>query len=183
MPPLLVIPELDRESFTCPSCGVLSRQVWRAPQLAGIGAFDNLTCAECDHCHRFSYWRGAVMIWPQTSASAALLRLAIQKICIHLGQPGRKIDDDIGALVANGLPVTIQQALDVVRVIGNESVHPGVLDLRDDSETVGHLFDLVNLIVEDRISQPKRVQALYDRLPDEKKAAIARRDAPAQKRP
>lgn len=35
-----------------------------------------------------------------------------------------------------------------MRVIGNESVHPGEMDIRDDHDTVFQLFDLVNLIAE-----------------------------------
>jgi hypothetical protein len=77
-------------------------------------------------------------------SSAALLRLSIQRICIHLGLPGKNLNEDIGKLVAAGLPIEIQQSLDIVRVVGNNQVHPGTLDVRDDPETAEHLFELVN---------------------------------------
>jgi len=108
--------------------------------------------------------------------AAALLRLCIQKLLIHLGEKGKDINADIGKLVAKGLPVTIQQALDSVRVIGNEAVHPGELDLRDDTVTAIALFDLVNLIVDNRISEPNRIKAVYDKLPQTKKDGIDQRD-------
>ena len=43
--------------------------------------------------------------------AAALIRLALQKLCIELGQPGKNLNDDIKALVKAGLDPTVQQAL------------------------------------------------------------------------
>lgn len=109
-------------------------------------------------------------------AAAAMLRLAVQKLCSHLGQPGKNIDADIVALVRQGLDQRVQKALDSVRVIGNESVHPGTLDLNDDRETAFELFSLVNFIVEDRIGREKRISGIYSKLPPQKRAAIDERD-------
>lgn len=108
--------------------------------------------------------------------AAALLRLAIQKLCVVLGEIGEKIDDDIKSLVKKGLTPMVQQALDAVRVIGNESVHPGTLDLKDDRDTAMRLFSLVNIIAEQMVSNPKHVQELYDKLPESKRKAIEKRD-------
>ncbi len=83
-------------------------------------------------------------------------------------------------MVHKGLPVRIQQALDVVRVVGNESVHTGTTDLRDDPELTSSLFTLVNLIADAMISQPKHIEALYAQLPESKLQGIARRDARAR---
>ncbi len=109
-------------------------------------------------------------------AAGALLRLALQKLMVHLGQPGRDLNKDIGRLVKKGLPQRIQQALDAVRVIGNNAVHPGELDLRDDTETALAMFELLNMIVTVMITQPKQVEAVYSKLPGAAREAIERRD-------
>lgn len=93
-----------------------------------------------------------------------------------LGEPGKDINKDIGSLVSKGLPVEVQQALDALRVIGNESVHPGSLDMTDDIDTATTLFRLLNFIVEQRITQPKKLQQLYNSLPASKLAGIQQRD-------
>src|SRR5688572_10249423 len=85
------------------------------------------------------------------------LRLAIKKLCAELGETGKNINDDIASLEKKGLDKRVQQALDIVRVIGNDAVHPGQIDLRDDRDTATKLFGLVNLIAEKMITEPKHV--------------------------
>jgi len=110
--------------------------------------------------------------------ASALLRLCIQKLCAHLGEPGKDLNVDIGALVRRGLPQKIQQALDTVRVVGNGAVHPGELDLRDDLPTALRLLELINMIADVMITQPKQVDDLYQRvLTPGQKEQIAERDA------
>lgn len=109
-------------------------------------------------------------------AAAALLRLSIQKLCKELGESGKNINDDIGNLVKKGLPLEIQQALDIVRVVGNNSVHPGELSAADVAIVSNSLFELVNYIVEDRISRPKKLATMFSGLPEPARAGIASRD-------
>jgi hypothetical protein len=165
----------------------------------------NVDVSECYNCHKLALWVGDRMVWPQgneapppnvdlpddvrtdymeageiVSASprgaAALLRLAIQKLCKHLGETGKNINADIAALVAKGLDLRVQKMLDVVRVIGNNAVHPGEIDIRDDRSTAEKLFILVNLIADIMISQPKTIEEMYGGLGDKALAAIAKRD-------
>jgi hypothetical protein len=161
--------------------------------------------AVCLNCKEYSIWHKERMLYPSGSAplphpdlpndikddyeearaiashsprgAAALLRLAIQKLCKHLGEKGENINKDIASLVEKGLSPKIQKALDIVRVIGNEAAHPGQLDLKDDVETAKRLFELINLIVEEMITRPKQVNELYESLPESKRKAIEERDA------
>jgi Domain of unknown function (DUF4145) len=65
----------------------------------------------------------------------------VQKLCVRLGGGGANLNDDIGLLVQSGFPVQIQHALDVVRVIGNNAVHPGEISVDDNPEIAQALFE------------------------------------------
>jgi hypothetical protein len=167
---------------------------------------NNLNISKCFNCDDIAIWIFDRMVYPRRGeapepnpdlssdirrdydeassildisprGAAALLRLSIQKLCKELGEPGKNINDDIGSLVAKGLDHRVQKALDIVRVVGNDAVHPGTIDLRDDRATAENLFQLLNLIAEKMISEPKHVDDVYNSLPREKLAAIEKRDA------
>lgn len=164
----------------------------------------DLTVSICDKCHNFSIWKDKRLIFPpmyvaplpsndmpenvkedyqearaifsqSARGAAALLRLAIQKLVVALGESDN-LNESIGNLVKKGLRVDIQKALDVVRVVGNNAVHPGLLDVKDDPEMALNLFKLTNLIVEDMITKSKEVAELFEALPEGVKDAIGKRD-------
>ena len=167
--------------------------------------FKNLVLSRCYHCEKLSLWFKESLLYPKQisiplphedmsesikedyleareivtsspKAACALLRLAIQKLMKELGEKEKRLVDNIVSLASKGLPVKIQKALDIVRVIGNESVHPGQINLNDNKEIAYSLFELINLIIEDRISAPKRVNELYEKLPERKKIGLQNRD-------
>ena len=108
-------------------------------------------------------------------SAAALLRLALQKLLKKVGQPGKNINADIAALVEQGLRVDVQKASDIVRLTGNDAVHPGDIDAGD-PDTVMPLFDLVNFIADDLISRPSRLESLWQTIPEEKRNWVEDRD-------
>ncbi len=112
-------------------------------------------------------------------AAGALLRLALQRLMKDLGQEGKNINADIGMLVAGGLSPQVAKAADIVRVTGNDAVHPGQIDT-DDAGTVGTLFSLLNYIVEQTITRPAELDAMFSDLPEDKLAGIERRDGGGQ---
>ena len=110
-------------------------------------------------------------------AACALLRLAVDTLCHELGETDRDINKNIGALVKKGLPPTVQQALDVVRVVGNKAVHPGQIAFDvDDNATATMLMHLLNMIVTRMISEPNEINCLYQGLPESVKKSIENRD-------
>lgn len=170
------------------------------------GANENFAICRCTRCGKFSFWIDKEMAFPKALTSpppnpdlpedikadyeearsilsgsprgaAALLRLAIQKLCKHLGESGKNINDDIAALVGKGLSPKVQQALDIVRVVGNNAVHPGQIDLKDNRDVANSLFGLVNLIADVMITQPKHVEEMYKTVvPEAQREAIKKRD-------
>lgn len=159
----------------------------------------------CNHGGQFTVWCGTKLIFPESSpkplqnhdlpddvavdseearsilqksprGAAAIFRLCIQDLCAHLGESGRNLRDDNAEPVRKGLSTRIQRSLDAVRFIGNGSVHPGTMYLRDQPETAVHLATLINAIAEALITQPKLVDEVYERLPAGKRDEIAGRD-------
>ncbi|WP_462350955.1 DUF4145 domain-containing protein [Fusobacterium varium] len=124
-----------------------------------------------------SLYEEARAVYPiSKKSSAALLRLALQKLCKELGEEGKNINDDIKSLVAKGLPDEIQIALDGIRIVGNQAVHPGELNIDEDEELVETLFWLLNLIIEKTISSEKKTEKFYESLPEKLRNAIKIRD-------
>jgi hypothetical protein len=166
--------------------------------------YNPLRIGTCQHCNENTIWVIDKMFFPDTGnapfpnpempdsvlklyleasavssksprGAAALLRLSIQVLCKELGEEGKNINTDIGNLVKKGLPNIVQQSLDIVRVTGNDAVHPGQIDT-DNPSTVGQLFELVNIIVEYMITLPKKVSGIYNGLPADKVKGINNRD-------
>jgi hypothetical protein len=122
------------------------------------------------------YHEAANIVDKSPRAAAALLRLAVQKLSAQLDEKGKNLNNDIASLVKKGLPAKIQQSLDIVRVVGNNAVHPGQMDLKDDKQTATTLFNLINLIADAMITQPKHVEEVFQTLPQSSREEIARRD-------
>ena len=195
------------QQFHCIHCSVYAKQKWSVLCFGYHNSnVSPITFCVCEHCQEVSYWHDGRMIIPAEApvapphpdmpksivkeyqearsifgrsprAAVALLRLAIQKLMVELGEKGENINADIKALVSKGLPVQVQQAFDYCRVIGNNAVHPGEINLNDTPEMGQHLFNMLNFIVEDRITRPKHIASLYSQLPEAARSAIKERDA------
>ena len=130
------------------------------------------------HDVRADFEEAKAVFQKSPKASAALLRLALQKLLKHLGEPGENINKDIGSLVEKGkLNVGVQRAADTVRITGNNAVHPGVMNDEDIDYIAAKMFDLINFIVKKTITEPREIEEIYNSTPEGARNAITRRDA------
>jgi hypothetical protein len=148
--------------------------------------------ATCQTCGQHSYWVGDLLAWPALRlgppassdftdellelynearavathshrAAAGLLRLLIEKLISTLGAEGRTMFERIGHLADRGdISRRTVDALDVVRVVGNNALHEGQIDPDDgdDQGSVLLLFAVVNSIMVDAVTLPRQAAEL-----------------------
>ena len=104
-------------------------------------------------------------------SAAALLRLALQLLLKEVLQEesSGKIFEDIRKLKNRPIDSSLIRALDIIRISGNESVHPGVLNLNANKDDALYLFDLLNMICDQFFTQPRKMQEMYEKMPKSKR--------------
>lgn len=151
---------------------------------------DTVRISRCGYCSRFTLWVSRRMVFPapmpvdgpnndlradirdayreagqivdkSPGSAAALLRLCMEKLCGQLGESEADLDRSVENLVERGLPEQLQQALGLVRVVGHDAVHPGLLDPRDDRKTALQLFELINQIAQAMMTESDEPTASY----------------------
>lgn len=124
------------------------------------------------------YHEASQILKDSPKGASALLRLALQKLLKQVGKSGKNINNDIKELVAEGLSPKIQKALDILRVVGNNAVHPGQIDLEDNKDTAYKLFEILNFIADELITKPKELDSLYANIiPADTQEHIKQRDS------
>lgn len=200
-----VVPAWKKDGFHCPHCGVYAHQKWDEVYTFSREKFTHLECSICQKCHQYAIWVEGEIVYPAVSvaplpsedmpediqkdfsearsivnlsprAAAALLRLSLQKLMRDLGEKGNNLNEDVASLVKKGLPEKIQKALDSVRVIGNNAVHPGQIDLKDNKTIAIALFELINIVIENTITQQKKVEVIFNKIPASAKEQIKKRN-------
>ncbi|PEE36092.1 DUF4145 domain-containing protein [Bacillus pseudomycoides] len=152
-----------------------------------------LKVSVCDICEQFILWHEEKMIYPPSynvedpisdmpeevevlyneareiissspKSACALLRLALEKLLIHLGcSRHKKIAENIRIMQEQGkIDEYVHAALESVRIIGNKAVHPGKINVDDQPKYAYTLFSLLNYVVDELISRPARVKAFRE---------------------
>ncbi len=157
----------------------------------------------CLHCEKSALWESEKIVYPLTGifppphedlpedikeiyneagsianisprAACALFRVAIEMLLNHIGKEGN-INDNIKKLVKEGLHPKFQKILDILRVTGNNAVHPGIIKF-DDRTSIVSFYEWINMVTDILITQPAEIDRIYDNLPEKDKEAIEKRD-------
>lgn len=175
-----------------PECQVDAQQAWHLMKDQGNKEDTAVKRAKCGTCGKYSYWVDEQLAWPairlgdQASdalpddvrevyneardvvahsprAAAALLRLGVERLVSHLGETSGRLDERIGRLAdAGDITRRTVDALDAVRLTGNNAVHEGQIDPEggDDRDVALLLFQIVNRIADDTIGMKREVEKL-----------------------
>jgi hypothetical protein len=173
------MPEFVPNDFsvaTCSSCGDISLWVKQEivyPKQTAVAPPNEDMEQEIQDL----YIEASTIVVDSPKGATAILRLALQLLLKQLGKSGKNINNDIKELVEEGLSSKIQKALDLLRVVGNNAVHPGQIDLEDGREIALKLFHILNFIADEMISKPKELDLFYsDVVPEETQQHINDRD-------
>lgn len=192
-------PEFEKSAFHCPVCGVYANQYWSQLFTSNSDYLAKFNSSKCSHCKSFSIWYNGKLVFPDQSmapspnpdmpeeivqdyneassilnrsprAAAAMYRLCLQKLMPYIGGEGKTINEGVRKLIADGeLPNSILKSLEIVRIVGNESVHPGTIDLNDQPQIALQLAKLINLIIQSTITQKREIDELYAMTPEQKR--------------
>ena len=158
----------------------------------------------CIHCKKPAIWVLGKLVFPSTAvhpvanedmpdnvkevfneagaivshsprAACALLRLALEMLLKHLGGSGN-INRAIENLDKKGLDPGTREAMHVLRVIGNQAIHAGTIRVDEDSDTEV-LFELLNDIVLELITLPRKRAELFNSLPESDRKYIEKKES------
>lgn len=173
------IPQLRGYSFSvarCTSCGEVS--IWNFNKMIDPN-ISNAPMAHIDMPQDIKslYNEAKDIVNKSSKGACALLRLGLQNFCDLLVPGNKNINDKIAKLVENGLSPQLQQAFDLVRIVGNNAVHPGEINIDDNPDIALKLFELINFITDEMITKPNAIAQFYNNtMPQSSKDAIAKRD-------
>jgi Domain of unknown function (DUF4145) len=164
----------------------------------------NVSISYCFNCNEMCLWVYDQLVWPGRAGgsepkplappnvrreyeeanqtleasprgAAALLRLAIEKLCKELGVTDESVKDDIAFFVREDVDARVQKVLDAARIIESNAVRPDQIGPEDERATAEILGGLVNLICEKMIMEPRHLQAVYSKLRDGAQTAMEQR--------
>jgi hypothetical protein len=164
----------------------------------------NVSISYCFNCNEMCLWVYDQLIWPRREGfpepklhvppnvrreseeasqtleasprgAAALLRIAIEKLCKELGVSGESPTDDIAFFVREDVDARVQKVLGAAQIIESNAMRPGQIGLGEDRATAETLSGLVNLICEKMIMEPRHLQEVYTKVREGARTAMEQR--------
>lgn len=168
------------------------------------GILSDFSVSECSHCHNIAIWMKDKMLVPRTMAvpppsellpekikelyneagtilndspraAGALIRLSLELLLKQVNNNDQKLYDNIDVLIKRGAPKEIIKATTLLRHSGNEMLHAGEVSIIESRDQVLFLFELFNMIAEDLIERPKRLNEAYNRMPESIRKDVERK--------
>ena len=164
----------------------------------------NVSISYCFNCNEMCLWVYDQLVWPRREGcpepklhappsvrreseeasqtleasprgAAALLRIAIEKLCKELGVSGETLKDDIELFVREDVDARVQKVLDAAQILESNAMRPGQIGLGEDRATAETLSGLVNLICEKMIMEPRHLQEVYTKVREGARTAMEQR--------
>ena len=134
----------------------------------------NLHLSSCHTCNGFALWVGDRLAFPYNvekmpafiqedfeeaaailnqspRGATALMRICIQKLVPLLKRDGSYLNDYMSAVVRKGLELEIQQSMEVLQVLRNDSGQPTTLETQEDKEMALRFLNSLKAVLERRM--------------------------------
>ena len=145
--------------------------------------------SQCNSCEEYAIWVNDRIVYPQAiiripkddmpdqiktfyrqassissqcpPASAALLRTVLEMLCTELNYTEGSLKQRIEKMKNDGkIDDELHDAMQSVRIVGNNAVHAGQIEVDDSKEVVKVLFEIIDDITLDLFTKPKRRKEL-----------------------
>lgn len=162
---------------------------------------EDMKVSKCAHCNNIVIWFRENMLIPRRTvvqeppgdvpdnikeiyieagnifndsprASGALIRIALELLLQSINKNKLGLDKNINELIKSSIPGQLIKALSILRVNGNDIMHTGEIKIFEKKDDVAFLFDLFNMISEEMITRPKKLDEYYRKIPESKRKEI-----------
>ena len=160
-----------------------------------------LSVSICSYCSKIALWHYGKILLPQNlpvpnppedtppevkniyieagnvlndspRASGALIRLALELLLQNINKNKLSLNENIKKLIERKIPEQLIKALSILRVNGNDIMHTGEIKITENKDDVVYLFEIFNMIVEELIEEPKKLNEFYKKIPESKRKEI-----------
>ena len=191
-----------QEWFSSVGYGNLARQyMGDIVDLVVKGKLAGMSVSVCSHCYKKVLWLNENILLPRNlsvppppedtplevkriyieagmvlndspRASGALIRLALELLLQNINKNKLSLNENINKLMESGITQQLIKAVSILRINGNDIMHSGVIKLLENKDDVVYLFELFNMIVEELIEEPKKLNEIYNKIPESKRKQI-----------